>query len=45
MKILSGFQRLMPKHRMQVKAHCFDALVFLPNCDYIIPGMLMAAAR
>lgn len=28
-----------------VKAHCFDALVFIPNCDKIVPGMLMAAAR
>ena len=28
-----------------VQAHCFDALVFIPNCDKIIPGMLMAAAR
>ncbi len=28
-----------------VRAHCFDALVFVPNCDKIIPGMLMAAAR
>lgn len=26
-------------------AHCFDALVLIPNCDKIIPGMLMAAAR
>jgi len=26
-------------------AHSFDALVFLPNCDKIVPGMLMAAAR
>lgn len=26
-------------------AHSFDALVFIPNCDKIIPGMLMAAAR
>jgi len=26
-------------------AHAFDALVFVPNCDKIIPGMLMAAAR
>ncbi len=26
-------------------AHCFDALVMVPNCDKIIPGMLMAAAR
>ena len=26
-------------------AHGLDALVFLPNCDKIVPGMLMAAAR
>ena len=25
--------------------HPFDGLVFVPNCDKIIPGMLMAAAR
>ncbi len=28
-----------------VEAHAFDALVFIPNCDKIVPGMLMAAAR
>jgi dihydroxy-acid dehydratase len=28
-----------------VSAHCFDALVCIPNCDKIIPGMLMAAMR
>jgi len=28
-----------------VRAHCFDALVCIPNCDKIIPGMLMAAVR
>ena len=28
-----------------VEAHGFDALVLIPNCDKIIPGMLMAAAR
>lgn len=27
------------------KAHCFDGLVFIPNCDKIVPGMLMAAVR
>ena len=26
-------------------AHAFDAMVLVPNCDKIIPGMLMAAAR
>jgi len=27
------------------EGHAFDALVFIPNCDKIVPGMLMAAAR
>ncbi len=27
------------------RAHCFDALICIPNCDKIIPGMLMAAVR
>jgi dihydroxy-acid dehydratase len=27
------------------EAHAFDALVFIPNCDKIVPGMLMAAVR
>ena len=27
------------------KAHAFDGLVFIPNCDKIVPGMLMAACR
>ncbi len=26
-------------------AHCADALVCIPNCDKIVPGMLMAAMR
>ena len=26
-------------------AHQFDALVMIPNCDKIVPGLLMAAAR
>ncbi len=26
-------------------AHAFDALVLIPNCDKIVPGMLIAAAR
>jgi dihydroxy-acid dehydratase len=28
-----------------VAAHAFDAVVLIPNCDKVIPGMLMAAAR
>jgi len=27
------------------EAHAFDALVFIPNCDKVVPGMLMAAVR
>jgi len=26
-------------------AHAFDALVFIPNCDKVVPAMLMAALR
>ncbi len=28
-----------------VRAHCFDAMICIPNCDKIIPGMLMATMR
>ena len=27
------------------KAHCFDALICVPNCDKIVPGMLLGALR
>lgn len=30
---------------VMANAHPFDALVMVPNCDKIVPGMLMAAAR
>jgi dihydroxy-acid dehydratase len=28
-----------------LKAHCFDGMVCIPNCDKIVPGMLMASMR
>jgi dihydroxy-acid dehydratase len=28
-----------------VRAHCFDGMVCIPNCDKIVPGMLMGAMR
>ena len=28
-----------------IEAHCFDGMVCIPNCDKIVPGMLMAAVR
>ncbi len=30
---------------VMVKAHAFDGLVMIPNCDKSVPAMLMAAAR
>jgi len=30
---------------IMAQAHQFDGLVFMPNCDKVIPGMLMAAVR
>lgn len=27
------------------RAHCFDGMICIPNCDKIVPGMLMAAMR
>ena len=28
-----------------LRAHCFDGMVCIPNCDKIVPGMLMGAMR
>lgn len=28
-----------------INAHCFDGVFYIPNCDKITPGMLMAAVR
>ena len=28
-----------------IEAHRFDAMICIPNCDKIVPGMMMAAAR
>ncbi|WP_457631916.1 dihydroxy-acid dehydratase [Oceanithermus desulfurans] len=28
-----------------LRAHAFDGAIFIPNCDKIVPGMLMAAVR
>ena len=30
---------------IMANAHPFDGLVFIPNCDKIVPGMIMAALR
>ncbi|MDD4872095.1 MAG: dihydroxy-acid dehydratase [Kiritimatiellae bacterium] len=48
----SGMKYSLPSRELiadcvesMVKAHCFDALVCIPNCDKIVPGMLMGALR
>jgi dihydroxy-acid dehydratase len=28
-----------------IRAHCFDGMVCIPNCDKIVPGMMMATMR
>lgn len=28
-----------------LRAHCFDGMICIPNCDKIVPGMLMGALR
>jgi len=48
----SGMKYILPSRELiadsvevMAQAHQFDALVFITNCDKIVPGMLMAAAR
>ncbi len=48
----SGMKYSLPSRELiadcvetMVKAHQFDALLCIPNCDKIIPGMLMGAMR
>ncbi|MBN1404099.1 MAG: dihydroxy-acid dehydratase, partial [Opitutales bacterium] len=28
-----------------LRAHCFDGMICIPNCDKIVPGMMMGALR
>lgn len=42
---LSSRELIADSCEAMARAHGFDAMVFLPNCDKIVPGMLMAAAR
>jgi dihydroxy-acid dehydratase len=42
---LSSREIIADSVEIMATAHAFDALVFIPNCDKIVPGMLMAAAR
>ncbi|MCK5226179.1 MAG: dihydroxy-acid dehydratase, partial [Planctomycetes bacterium] len=42
---LSSREIIADSVETMARAHCFDALICIPNCDKIIPGMLMAAVR
>src|SRR5690554_4259916 len=53
--VANSFNEIIPGHihlrtiaeavEIMAQAHMFDGLVLIPNCDKIIPGMLMAAGR
>lgn len=42
---LSSRELIADSVETMANAHCFDGLVLVPNCDKIVPGMVMAAAR
>lgn len=42
---LASREHIADSVEIMAMAHPFDALVFIPNCDKIVPGMLMAALR
>jgi len=42
---LSSRELIADSVEIMAMAHPFDALVLVPNCDKIVPGMLMAAMR
>jgi dihydroxy-acid dehydratase len=48
----SGMKYSLPSRELiadcvesMIRAHAFDGMVCIPNCDKIVPGMLMAAMR
>ncbi len=48
----SGMKYSLPSRELiadsvesMVKAHCFDAMICIPNCDKIVPGMILGAVR
>jgi len=42
---LPSRELIMDSIEVMAKAHAFDGLVLIPNCDKIVPGMAMAAAK
>lgn len=48
----SGMKYSLPSRELiadcmetMLRAHCFDGMICIPNCDKIVPGMLMASMR
>jgi dihydroxy-acid dehydratase len=48
----SGMKYSLPSRELiadcvetMIQAHCFDAMICIPNCDKIVPGMFMGAMR
>jgi len=48
----SGMKYSLPSRELiadsvesMVNAHCFDAMICIPNCDKIVPGMILGAVR
>ncbi len=48
----SGMKYSLPSRELiadcletMLRAHCFDGMICIPNCDKIVPGMLMGAMR
>lgn len=42
---LPSRELIMDSIEVMARAHAFDGLVLIPNCDKIVPGMAMAAAK
>jgi dihydroxy-acid dehydratase len=42
---LSSRETIADAVETMLRAHCFDAMICIPNCDKVVPGMLMAAVR
>ena len=42
---LASRELIADSSETMIMAHALDAAVFIPNCDKVVPGMLMAAAR
>jgi len=42
---LSSRETIADAVETMLRAHCFDGVICIPNCDKVVPGMMMAAMR